>query len=170
MLNARRTVLRIRWLDAVEGGRMHCFQRESRMTSTQRTVILETRPAGEEHQVVSARSDKKSYRKRPCSDCPWRVDATREFPAEAFRHSACTAYDMSEHVFGCHQSGTDKPATCAGFLLRGADHNLAVRLRRMSGQCLDDVSDGGVVLHGSYVDMAVANGVDPDDPCLHACR
>jgi len=40
----------------------------------------------------------------------------------------------------------------------------------MSDQCLDDVSDGGVVLHGSYVDMAVANGVVPGDPCLQACR
>lgn len=27
--------------------------------------------------------------------CPWRVDATGEFPADAFRHSAETAYDMA---------------------------------------------------------------------------
>lgn len=144
--------------------------RSSPMPSSKRTIVLETRPAGDDHQVVSVRSAKKSYRKRPCSDCPWRLDAVGEFPAEAFRHSARTAYDMSEHVFACHQSGTEKPAACAGFLLRGADHNLTVRLRRISGNVKDDVSDGGVELHDSYVDMAVANGVDRDDPCLKPCR
>lgn len=140
------------------------------MPPSKRTIVLETRPAGEDHQVVSVRSAKKSYRKQPCSDCPWRVDTVGEFPAEAFRHSARTAYDMSEHVFACHQSGSEKPSACAGFLLRGADHNLAIRLRQISGEYKGDVSDGGVALHDSYVGMAVANGVDPDDPCLTPCR
>lgn len=94
----------------------------SPMHTAKRTIVLETRSAGDDHQVVSVRSPKKYYRKQPCSDCPWRVDAVGEFPAEAFRHSARTAYDLSEHVFACHQSGSEKPAACAGFLLRGADH------------------------------------------------
>jgi hypothetical protein len=64
----------------------------------------------------------------------WRVDANGEFPAEAFRHSASTAYDMAQHTFACHESGSKKPATSAGFLLRGADHNLAVRLGFMTGR------------------------------------
>ncbi|MCW5230946.1 DUF6283 family protein [Verminephrobacter eiseniae] len=140
------------------------------MLTAKRTIVLETRPAGDDYQVVSVKSPKKSYRKQPCSDCPWRVDAVGEFPAEAFRHSARTAYDLSEHVFGCHQSGSEKPATCAGFLLRGADHNLAVRLRHSSGEYKGDVSDGGMALHDNYVEMAVANGVDRDDPCLQPCR
>ena len=92
------------------------------------------------------------------------------FPAEAFRHSANTAYDMSDHSFGCHQSGSKRPATCAGFLLRGADHNLSVRLGYMTGQYQDDVSDAGEDLHESYRDMAIANGVDPDDVALKHCR
>jgi hypothetical protein len=59
---------------------------------------------------------------------------------------------------------------CAGFLLRGADHNLAVRLGYYNGRFKDDVSDDGLALHANYRAMAVANGVDPDDPALADCR
>ncbi|CAB5514505.1 hypothetical protein LMG26857_03564 [Achromobacter anxifer] len=132
--------------------------------------IVDVRPAGPEHQVVTVVGGKGSYRRQPCPKCPWRTDAVGEFPAESFRHSANTAYDMSDHVFACHDSGTKKPATCAGFLLRGADNNLAVRLAYMSGRLEGDVTDGGCELHDSYRDMAVANGVDPEDPVLKPCR
>ncbi|MFY2597283.1 DUF6283 family protein [Achromobacter xylosoxidans] len=132
--------------------------------------IVDVRPAGPEHQVVTVVGGKGSYRRQPCPKCPWRTDAVGEFPAESFRHSANTAYDMSQHVFSCHDSGTKKPATCAGFLLRGADNNLAVRLAYMSGRLEGDVTDGGCELHDSYRDMAVANGVDPEDPVLKTCR
>lgn len=137
-----------------------------------RHTVVQVRPAGVDHQVVTLQSQKgcKSlYRKEPCPQCPWREDAVGVFPPEAFRHSAGTAYDMSTHNFACHDSGTRKPAVCAGFLLRGADHNLAVRLQRMQGN-YDDVSDGGHVLHDSYRAMAIANGVPPDDPVLAPCR
>ncbi len=134
------------------------------------TKITNIRRAGNEHQVLTIEGGHGSYRREPCPDCPWRVDATGVFPAEAFRHSAGTAYDMAQHVFGCHQSGANKPATCAGFLLRGADHNLSVRMRRMRGDIKDDVSDGGHPLHEDYRAMAIANGVDPDDGVLQPCR
>lgn len=125
---------------------------------------------GEQHQVVSVEGGaSRSFRCQPCSDCPWRLDATGEFPPDAFRRSARTAYDMATEVFACHQSGVAKPAACAGFLLRGAHHNLAIRLRRMRGECLD-VDDGGHELHDSYRAMAIANGVPPDDPALGPCR
>jgi len=135
-----------------------------------RPKVLRTRRAGPDHQVVTVKSPCKAYRREPCPKCPWRKDAVGEFPPEAFVHSAETAYDMAEHLFACHDSGSAKPATCAGFLLRGADHNLAVRLGRMSGRYGDDVVDGGHELHESYRDMAIANGVDPDEPRLVACR
>lgn len=77
---------------------------------------------------------------------------------------------MSQHTFGCHRSGKDRPATCAGFLLQGAEHNLAVRLGMFNGTYKQDVSDGGIELHASYRDMAIANGVDKDDPSLSLCR
>lgn len=128
------------------------------------------RPAGKDHQVVTVEDASPCYRRTPCSDCPWQKDAVGVFPAEAFRHSASTAYDMSERKFACHQSGSRRPATCAGFLLRGADHNLAVRVLRMKGEINDDVDDAGHELHENYAAMAIANGVDPDDETLAQCR
>lgn len=140
------------------------------MAEKSKPVVTWVRPAGDGHQVVRVVGGKGSYRRKPCSDCPWRKDAVGEFPAEAFRHSAHTAYDMAQETFACHQSGVKKPATCAGFLLRGAYHNLSVRLGHMFGKFKDDVKDNGVELHASYRAMAVANGVDPDDPALAPCR
>lgn len=139
------------------------------MTSNQ-TTVMDVRAAGDDHQVVTVASGPGSYRRSPCPDCPWRLDATGIFPSEAFRHSASTAYDMAEKTFACHQSGTDKPAICAGFLLRGADHNLSVRLKRMKGTIQNDVTDNGHALYENYKAMAIGNGVDEDDPVLKGCR
>lgn len=122
--------------------------------------------------ITSPAGDDREFCRRPCRQCPWRSDVpTGVFPAEAFRHSARTAYDMAQTTFACHTSGTDKPRTCAGFLLRGADHSLAVRLsmvqRRYDPR---EVEDGGFPLYESYRAMAEANGVAPDDPALGPCR
>ena len=122
--------------------------------------------AGPDHQVVSVVGGT-GYRKTPCDQCPFRVDQTGKFPAEAFRHSADTAYDAATKQFGCHMSGSDKPATCAGFLLRNAHNNLGARMARIDRSQL---SDGGLELHGSYRAMAIANGVDLADPVLARCR
>ena len=137
-----------------------------------KTTITDIRHAGENHQVVTVTSETPTgYRRQPCSNCPWRVDAVGQFPAEAFRHSASTAYDMAGNEFACHQSGQEKPATCAGFLLRGARHNLATRMKASRGRIdFDSISDGGLELFDSYRDMAEANGVSPDDPVLRRCR
>jgi Family of unknown function (DUF6283) len=136
------------------------------------TRTINVKPAGQDHQVITVFDEMYlGYRRRPCSTCPWRIDAIGEFPAEAFRHSANTAYDMALHEFGCHQSGRDKPATCAGFLLRGARHNLTTRLKLASGE-IDpaSISDAGLELFENYREMAEANGVSPDDPVLAQCR
>lgn len=111
-------------------------------------------------------------RRKPCASCPWRKDAPiGAFPAEAFRHSAATAYDGAFNTFACHESGAEKPATCAGFLLRNARNNIGVRLGLSYDRLtLDDVTDAGVELYDSYEAMAVANGVDPLDPVLDQCR
>lgn len=131
--------------------------------------ITAIRPAGDDHQVLTIAGGSGGYCKRPCADCPWRVDATGIFPAEAFRHSAGTAYDMARHTFACHQSGKEQPRVCAGFLLRGGEHNLSVRLGRMEG-LFNDVVDGGHALHETYRAMAIANGVEPDEVVLAPCR
>lgn len=83
-------------------------------------TILEKKMADENHQVVSVSSGEDAqYMKKPCQTCPWRKDAVGVFPAEAFRISAHTSYDMSERTFGCHATGVERPKTCAGFLLKG---------------------------------------------------
>lgn len=144
------------------------------------TRIIETRMAGDEHQVLSVAGGQGHYRRQPCGaaesteerpGCPWRVDAVGHFPAEAFAHSARTAEDLSGHTFGCHESGADRPAVCAGFLLRGADHNMAIRMRLSAGQIdLSQVDDGGYELHPGYITMATENGLDMDDPALRNAR
>ncbi len=138
--------------------------------SRKKAEITRVRPAGEDHQVVTVEGGAGAHRRKPCAKCPWRVDATGEFPAEAFRHSAETAYDMATHTFACHESGAAKPALCAGFLLRGADHNLNVRMAYITGRLTPDFSDDGHELHENYRAMAIANGVAPDDPVLEKCR
>lgn len=136
------------------------------------TRITNVRAAGDEHQVVTVEGGRRGlYRREPCPKCPWRRDAVGEFPAEAFKHSAGTAYDMAPNTFACHDSGVEKPAVCAGFLLRNSSNNLGVRLMQSRGDLdLDQVHDGGHELFSSYREMAVANGVDEGDPVLAACR
>lgn len=133
--------------------------------------ISQVRAAGDNHQVVTLSGGGSTYRRKPCPTCPWRVDAVGEFPAEAFRHSANTAYDMAGHEFACHSSGKERPSICAGFLLNGAQHNLATRMKAANGKYdFSSISDDGLELFESYRDMAVANGVSPRDPVLKPCR
>ena len=130
--------------------------------------VTNRRMAGEDHAVLTVVGGNGNCAK-PCADCPWRKDAVGVFPAEAFRHSAPCAYDAAMSMFGCHQSPTEKVRTCAGFLLKGAKHNVGARIAWATGK-LGAVSDGGHELFGSYREMAIANGVDPDDPVLAECR
>jgi hypothetical protein len=135
------------------------------------TRITNIRTADKNHQVVTVNGGGHAYRRKPCAECPWRRDAPiGAFPAEAYRHSANTAYDMSQRKFACHMSGSEKPATCAGFLLRGAEHNLAVRLGLMRSAIDMSKVSSDVDLFDSYREMAEANGVAADEPALAPCR
>lgn len=128
-------------------------------------------PAGPNDQVVTVAGARGNYRKTPCPGCPWVKENVGQFPAAAFRHSARTASDLSTHRFGCHESGTTRPAACAGFLLRGADHNLAVRMDVLQGRIdLKTVHADGRELFNGYKEMALAHGVSPDDDALQQCR
>lgn len=136
-----------------------------------RPRVVQIHPADKYNQVVSVEGGRGQYRRQPCAGCPWRIDQIGQFPPAAFQVSAPTAYDLAESMFGCHESGTENPSTCAGFLLRGAAHNLTVRFRQSQGDMdLSQVSDAGLALHPSYRAMAEANGVDPADPLLAGCR
>lgn len=107
---------------------------------------------------------------KPCQECPWRTDVEPgRFEVERFESLAKTAYDMSMTLFQCHKTRDDRPLVCAGFLLRGAYHNMTARLALSRGE-LGSVEDGGYPLFEDYRAMAIANGVDPDDPVLQPCR
>ena len=73
----------------------------SKRSSTSTTPrVTQRRRAGADHQVVTVISEQGgAYRREPCGGCPWRIDQTGVFPAEAFRHSARTAYDMATNCF-----------------------------------------------------------------------
>lgn len=109
--------------------------------------------------------------KKPCADCPWRTDVeTGHFPPERFAALAGTAYDMSNRLFQCHDTTDENPVVCAGFLERGADHNLSIRMAYIAGKLERADRSGGHPLYDSFREMAVANGVDADDPALRHCR
>ena len=107
----------------------------------------------------------------PCGTCPWRKDVPPgRFEANAFRLLADTAYDQSERVFQCHASPDAAPRLRAGFLARGAEHNLAVRLATITGRLAPKDRSGALELYDDYRAMARANGVPPGDPALVPCR
>lgn len=141
--------------------------------------VIRTRVAGEGadgglYGVVSLEGGPKGeggYRKKVCPTCPWRKDSeVGRFPAEAYRQSAATAYDGAFNTFGCHESGREAPQTCAGFLQANSANNNGVRIAMAMGNYDPRKQQPTAELYGSYKDMAVANGVDPDDPVLEDCR
>jgi hypothetical protein len=107
---------------------------------------------------------------KPCNECPWRRDVeTGHFPPERFEALATTAYDRSMRLFQCHKTSDERPKVCAGFLLRGAMHNISARLA-LARHDIGSVEDGGYPLFDTYREMAVANGVDPNHEALDECR
>jgi hypothetical protein len=108
-----------------------------------------------------------NHAKVPCAECPWRRDvSTGKFPPERFRALAHCAYDLARPIFACHMSKDGGEFACAGFLLQASIHNLGVR---MSRQDFSHVRSP-YPLYETYREMAVANGVDSDDPALRNCR
>lgn len=135
------------------------------------TKILNTRIADTSNVVHTIVGGSGAYRRKPCAGCPWRRSNACRFPAEAFRHAVNTAYDGAQEQFGCHESSIDRPATCAGFLLRNAANNIGTRLAILRGDIdMDALEDPGAELFSNYREMAIANGVDRDDPVLGPCR
>lgn len=108
-----------------------------------------------------------NHAKIPCAECPWRRDvAPGKFPPERFEALASTAYDLAGTVFACHMSKEGGEFACAGFVLQSSAHNFRCRMARMP---FDDVKSP-YPLFNTYREMAIANGVDEDDPSLRNCR
>jgi Family of unknown function (DUF6283) len=55
---------------------------------------------------------------------------------------------------------------CAGFIVKSSAHNLSVRLARQDFSHVHSPYP----LFNTYREMAIANGVDPNDPHLRNCR
>lgn len=143
-----------------------------RRTRTERTRVAGKGADGEIYGVTTVTGSGGTHRRSPCPTCPWRLDAeVGRFPAQAYRESASTAYDGALNTFACHESGSKRPAICAGFLLRNSTHNIGVRLALIAGRIHPDgVTDAGVALYENYRAMAEANGVSPNDRVLAPCR
>ncbi|MFC6094859.1 DUF6283 family protein [Saccharothrix lopnurensis] len=141
------------------------------MFDTERPRVAMVRLAGDgTWGVVTIERRGSDHRTEPCPRCPWRLDAPlHTFPPQVFRDSARTTYDLDTHTFGCHGSPRSAPQTCAGFLLRGASDNLAIRMALVHGRIDPDTITSPVELYPDYRAMAIANGVDPDDPALAPC-
>ncbi|MFJ9782522.1 DUF6283 family protein [Amycolatopsis sp. NPDC101161] len=130
--------------------------------------ILAVRDGADGWGVITATAPASAYQPSPCARCPWLRDSpVGAFPPEVFRHSARTTYDLATHKFGCHASTPDHLKTCAGFLLRGAAHNLSVRVH---GPEVTTAVTSDRPLYDNYREMAIANGVHPDDPSIAPCR
>jgi len=117
---------------------------------------------------------------RPCQECPWKVDAEAgKFPTCRYEQLTATAGApgaevwLDAPIFACHKSPEGGERACAGWLATvGRDH-LGIRMAVITGR-LDPVAldpgEGWPELHPTYAAMAIANGVDPDDPTLRRCR
>jgi Family of unknown function (DUF6283) len=55
---------------------------------------------------------------------------------------------------------------CAGFIIKSSAHNLSIRLSRQDFSHVRSPYP----LYKTYRDMAIANGVDQNDPSLRDCR
>src|SRR3546814_13741701 len=94
--------------------------------------------------------------KKPCSECPWRLDIeTGIWPVEKFIDLTRTAYDMSDQIFTRHKSAETHPIACAGFLERGADHHKTVRLAYMFDTLKAMDRSGAYALYEDYRAMAI---------------
>lgn len=155
----------------------HCWNTLRSKDMQNSPDIVRIRKAGPAHQVVTlvytpAQLKSRSstlYPIKPCPKCPWRPENVGLFPAEAFRHSAHTAYDQAKHIFACHSSKLENSKICTGFLLKGAEHNLSVRLLYIQGKIRPPL-EPGCELFGSYRAMAEGNGVPRDDPAHEYTR
>lgn len=109
------------------------------------------------------------HQKRPCVECPWRVDAERgRFPVERYESLSCTAGSpgleaaFTAPMFACHKTVEGRDRACAGWLaVAGVEHlgvRLAVAMGRLEASALEP-GEGWPELYSSYEEMAAFNGV-----------
>lgn len=71
------------------------------------------------------------HARRPCRDCPWRLDSPPgQFPLERFEalRSTSDQSGLQAPMFACHQSAEGRDVACAGWLATEGHNHLGVRL------------------------------------------
>lgn len=80
--------------------------------------------------------------KRPCSECPWKLDAVPgRFTEERWRSLQETAHhprrgsaEMHAPIFACHRTGEGRDRACAGWLAQEGAGHVGIRIATYSGR------------------------------------
>lgn len=99
--------------------------------------------------------------KRPCDECPWRVDAEPgRFAPERWAALAASSADergfgpeYGNPLFACHKTPEGEERACAGWLAREGANHPTVRLAVLLGDvpaCALDPGEGWPDLHPDF--------------------
>lgn len=100
--------------------------------------------------------------RRPCANCPWRVDAPREhWDPQHFIDIARNCRDDGLNVMGCHKSTKTKFRPCQGWARVMGFEAIGVRIACMNGTLkLEEIEDhDGPELFTSFDAMLKANKI-----------
>ena len=108
------------------------------------------------------------HMKRPCPECPWRVDSTpNQFAPDRFEALRGTSgrtggeARFGSPFFACHKSTEGKDAICAGWLAVEGYNNLGARYLGITGKlpaAAFQPAEDWPELYGSYDEMAANKG------------
>lgn len=112
----------------------------------------------------------RAHMKRPCENCPYRIDAPRKlWHRTEFENVLAAEVSDLGTIFSCHKEVAlppEKRGFCAGWLLdqkKRAVPSIALRLSLMkdadSGPALDAVNGKGLRLFKTVEAMCAANGI-----------
>src|SRR5262249_36385402 len=99
--------------------------------------------------------------RRPCSNCPWRVDAPRRhWDPSHFVEIWHGCQDDGIHVMACHKSTSQRRLLCQGWVRVMGFGAIGVRLAMICGEVTaSEVADqGGPPLFRTFAQMLRANG------------
>ncbi len=100
--------------------------------------------------------------RRPCKNCPWRVDAPPGYwDSTHFTEIWGNCQDDGMHQMACHKSTRESPLPCQGWVRVIGFDAIGVRLLVMIGKVLlTEVGDrSGPKLFPSFAAMLRANGI-----------
>ena len=101
--------------------------------------------------------------RKPCENCPWRVDAPREYwDSQHFRDIWQNCQDDGLHIMQCHKSATaPETIVCQGWLRVMKTDAVGVRIALMRGQAtLEEMNDASTALFTSFEEVMAANNVE----------